>query len=234
MTRSSSAPVGAGSRSPTRISGPMQRTPERVSDVRIFAGSLFYVAISVPQRTRLAGGGRRIALSVSRRRRLVADCGAPAHHHEGPCSLPERPPPAIGKVPCLPFTSPGHLSGEELGGGQRAISGLSVNRHGGPELPDERQRSHGQALVELALIVPIMLALLLGALDLGRVFYANITITSAAKEAALRASLATATGRRRGSTKRAVGSSPWRPAMSRPPTRTRPTSARVQQPLARP
>lgn len=46
----------------------------------------------------------------------------------------------------------------------------------------------GQALVELALIFPVMLLLLLGALDLGRVFYANITITSAAKEAALRAS----------------------------------------------
>lgn len=49
-------------------------------------------------------------------------------------------------------------------------------------------RTRGQALVELALIVPIMLFLLLGALDLGRVFYANITITNAAKEAALRAS----------------------------------------------
>ena len=33
-----------------------------------------------------------------------------------------------------------------------------------------------------------MLFLLLGALDLGRVFYANITVSSAAKEAALRAS----------------------------------------------
>ena len=38
-----------------------------------------------------------------------------------------------------------------------------------------RARHTGQALVELALILPIMLFLLLGALDLGRVFYANIT-----------------------------------------------------------
>ena len=51
-----------------------------------------------------------------------------------------------------------------------------------------RARHRGQALVELALILPVMLFLLLGALDLGRVFYANITVSSGAKEAALRAS----------------------------------------------
>ena len=43
----------------------------------------------------------------------------------------------------------------------------------------------GQALVELAIILPVMLFLLLGALDLGRLFYSNITVASAAKEAAL-------------------------------------------------
>lgn len=46
----------------------------------------------------------------------------------------------------------------------------------------------GQALAEFAIVLPVMLVLLLGALDLGRVFYAQITITNAAKEGALLAS----------------------------------------------
>jgi Flp pilus assembly protein TadG len=48
-------------------------------------------------------------------------------------------------------------------------------------------RTRGQALVELALVVPVMLALLVGALDLGRLFYAQITINGAAREGALEA-----------------------------------------------
>lgn len=55
-------------------------------------------------------------------------------------------------------------------------------------LPRRRHRSRGQGLVELALILPVMLLLLLGALDLGRVFYAQITINNAAREGALVAS----------------------------------------------
>ena len=51
-----------------------------------------------------------------------------------------------------------------------------------------RAHSRGQSLVELTLILPVMLLLLIGALDLGRVFYSTITIDNAAKEAALRAS----------------------------------------------
>jgi Flp pilus assembly protein TadG len=51
-----------------------------------------------------------------------------------------------------------------------------------------RHQSRGQALVELAIILPVMLFLLMGALDLGRVFYANIAVTNAAKEGALFAS----------------------------------------------
>ena len=43
----------------------------------------------------------------------------------------------------------------------------------------------GQALVELALIVPILLLLMVAALDLGRIFYARITVESAAREGAL-------------------------------------------------
>ena len=48
-----------------------------------------------------------------------------------------------------------------------------------------RHRPRGQALVELGLLLPVLLLLLVGALDLGRVFYAQITITNAAKEGAL-------------------------------------------------
>lgn len=47
------------------------------------------------------------------------------------------------------------------------------------------RRSRGQALVELALIVPILLLLMVAALDLGRIFYARITVENAAREGAL-------------------------------------------------
>lgn len=46
----------------------------------------------------------------------------------------------------------------------------------------------GSGLVELALVVPVLLFLLVGALDLGRVFYSQIAVTDAAKEGALVAS----------------------------------------------
>ncbi len=51
-----------------------------------------------------------------------------------------------------------------------------------------RPRSRGQALVELALILPVLLVLFASALDLGRMFYSQITIANAAKEGALEAS----------------------------------------------
>ena len=51
-----------------------------------------------------------------------------------------------------------------------------------------RWRASGQSLVEFALIVPVMLILLLTALDLGRLMYSQITVTNAAKEGALVAS----------------------------------------------
>ncbi len=50
-----------------------------------------------------------------------------------------------------------------------------------------RQRSSGQAIVELALIMPVILLLIGSALDLGRVYYGQITIRNAAKEGALEA-----------------------------------------------
>jgi Flp pilus assembly protein TadG len=51
-----------------------------------------------------------------------------------------------------------------------------------------RARHRGQALVELALVVPVILILLLGTIDLGRIFYSKIAVTDAAKEGALVAS----------------------------------------------
>lgn len=50
-----------------------------------------------------------------------------------------------------------------------------------------RGRTRGQALVELALILPLMILLLAAALDLGRLFYSGITVTNAAREGALEA-----------------------------------------------
>ena len=40
----------------------------------------------------------------------------------------------------------------------------------------------GQNLVELALLLPFMLIILIGVLDLGRVFFAQIAVTNAARE----------------------------------------------------
>ncbi len=39
-----------------------------------------------------------------------------------------------------------------------------------------------QALVEFALILPLLLVLIIGAMDLGRVFYFKIVLTNAARE----------------------------------------------------
>ena len=51
-----------------------------------------------------------------------------------------------------------------------------------------RDRSRGQALVELALVTPLLVILLAAALDLGRLFYSGITITNAAREGAIEGS----------------------------------------------
>src|SRR5688572_15553460 len=52
-----------------------------------------------------------------------------------------------------------------------------------------RGRTRGQALVELALILPLMVLLLAAALDLGRLFYSGITVTNSAREGAIEAGL---------------------------------------------
>lgn len=50
-------------------------------------------------------------------------------------------------------------------------------------------RSRGQALVELALVSTLLALLMASALDLGRVFYATITVSSAARAGALQAAI---------------------------------------------
>lgn len=45
-------------------------------------------------------------------------------------------------------------------------------------------KSRGQAFVEMALILPLLLLLVVGAIELGRVYYAKIVITNAAREGA--------------------------------------------------
>lgn len=48
-----------------------------------------------------------------------------------------------------------------------------------------KQRSpRGQSLVEAALLLPILLLLVLGAMDFGRMFYTKIVLTNAAREGA--------------------------------------------------
>nr|MBA3296246.1 pilus assembly protein [Acidobacteriota bacterium] len=51
-----------------------------------------------------------------------------------------------------------------------------------------RPRSRGQSIVELALILPVLMLLVGSALDLGRMFYSQITIANAAREGAYEAS----------------------------------------------
>jgi hypothetical protein len=48
-------------------------------------------------------------------------------------------------------------------------------------------RSRGQSLVEFALVLPVFVVLFATALDLGRVFYAQISLANAAREAAFQA-----------------------------------------------
>lgn len=44
------------------------------------------------------------------------------------------------------------------------------------------KREHGQALVEMALVLPLLLLLLFGVIEMGRVSYAYISISNAARE----------------------------------------------------
>jgi Flp pilus assembly protein TadG len=53
--------------------------------------------------------------------------------------------------------------------------------------PDRKHRSRGQALVEVALLVPLLLLILVAASDLARVFGTTVSLSSAARAGALEA-----------------------------------------------
>lgn len=48
----------------------------------------------------------------------------------------------------------------------------------------ERRVTRGQSLVELALVLPVLIVLMVGIIDLGRVFYTKVTLANAARVAA--------------------------------------------------
>lgn len=61
--------------------------------------------------------------------------------------------------------------------------------HAGPRRTGRADSRQGQSLVEMAVVVPVLLFMVLGSLDLGRIYFANIAITNAAREGAHMAAL---------------------------------------------
>jgi Flp pilus assembly protein TadG len=53
-----------------------------------------------------------------------------------------------------------------------------------PMVSEGHRAEQGQNLVELALVLPLLILILAGTLDLGRVFYGYIAVTNAAREGA--------------------------------------------------
>jgi len=51
-----------------------------------------------------------------------------------------------------------------------------------PHPSRRRSEPRGQSLVELALVIPVLIIIVVGALDLGRVFFSVITVTNVARE----------------------------------------------------
>ena len=51
---------------------------------------------------------------------------------------------------------------------------------------NQQKRKHlqGQSILEMALMIPILLVLIIGAIEFGRLFYTKIVITNAAREGA--------------------------------------------------
>jgi Flp pilus assembly protein TadG len=64
---------------------------------------------------------------------------------------------------------------------------LSPRRWTARRTPHRSRGDRGQAMVEFALVATVLLLLVLSAVDLGRLFYARITVTNAAREGAMAA-----------------------------------------------
>ncbi len=58
----------------------------------------------------------------------------------------------------------------------KAFSGCLVGRRGAGA-----RKSNGNALLEAALLIPLMITMMLGTMDFGRVFYAGVAMASAAR-----------------------------------------------------
>jgi len=54
---------------------------------------------------------------------------------------------------------------------------------------EKRQREKGQSLVEFVIVLPILLIILAGVLDLGRLYFAYVAVTDAAAEGAAYAAI---------------------------------------------
>src|SRR6266566_9475979 len=67
------------------------------------------------------------------------------------------------------------------GGDRMRLRGLMLDGMRGQPVSHSRK---GQAIVETALLLPILMLLTMGSADLGRVFYYSIAVTNAAREAA--------------------------------------------------
>ncbi len=65
------------------------------------------------------------------------------------------------------------------------VHNIPRERHDTVRLPKRGSWRQGQSLVELALVLPVVLFLILGIMDFGRVFNAYIVITNASREGAL-------------------------------------------------
>lgn len=70
--------------------------------------------------------------------------------------------------------------------------GYKGSKHKGPEI-SKIAGNNGQAVLEMVLVLPLLLLLIVGSLELGRLFFLKITVTNAAREGAYYLSMHCAT-----------------------------------------